>query len=764
MVAVGEARSVLPRTDLSGVKGVDTQTHAIGIIHPPPDIRAIVDKTAQFVARNGLSFEKKILANEEKNVKFNFLRPTDPYHAYYRHRVTEFQEEEKGAGAAPAAPGAAPAKVAAPAAAEAAAAAPAAAAPAKPLEAPAAEQYTVPVPEGLTALDLDTLRLTAQFVARNGKAFLTGLATREAGNPHFNFLKPTHSLFGFFTALCDAYSRVLMPPKGLAEQLRQDASNRTALLERCLRRLEHEKAREAEAQAAADQAEAERLAMQAIDWHDFVVVETIDFYADEDAELPPPMSQRDVVALNNAATYEEEAPADGAAEAAPAQVEMDEEERAMVAEANTPPPEAAAPPLAAAPPPTAPPPTSGPPAAGDDVMVIDDEPEQMRIVRNYQRQDRGRLGEAGRMVVSPLTGELVPIDQMAEHMRVSLIDPKWREQREAMLAKLRGTTRAGDDEISANLVSLARHRPDVFGSTQEELSQRVEASIKDSKVSGGDRPVAWDGVTRGGEDLANQVRAIAEQRAQDLKRKAPEPPVPRLAPIGAPAAAAPASGSLPPPPPRPAAPPPPLPPPPMRPPMGMPPMGVPPGMPPMGMRPPFLPPPPMAGMVGGPPGGMPPGMPPGMPGMPPPPPGMGMGAPGGLPPPPGAPPGGPPGAPDEGDEDERRVRARTDFVLIPEGEYLDAHPGPSKVRVLCPDLPEHAELNGQLLEVEVAGLTDTIGQLKARLAGVIGLAANRQKLARDGVGVLRDENSLALYNIGPDVQLELGLKTRGGRR
>ena len=84
------------------------------------------------------------------------------------------------------------------------------------------------MPEGLTALDLDTLRLTSQFVARNGKAFLTGLATREAGNPHFNFLKPTHSLFGFFTALCDAYSRVLMPPKGLAEQLRLDATDRRA--------------------------------------------------------------------------------------------------------------------------------------------------------------------------------------------------------------------------------------------------------------------------------------------------------------------------------------------------------------------------------------------------------------------------------------------------------------------------------------------------------------------------------------------------------
>jgi splicing factor 3A subunit 1 len=27
-----------------------------------------------------------------------------------------------------------------------------------------------------------------------------------------------------------------------------------------------------------------------IDWHDFVVVETIDFYDGEDEELPPPLS------------------------------------------------------------------------------------------------------------------------------------------------------------------------------------------------------------------------------------------------------------------------------------------------------------------------------------------------------------------------------------------------------------------------------------------------------------------------------------------
>ena len=56
-----------------------------------------------------------------------------------------------------------------------------------------------------------------------------GLAGKEHSNPQFMFLKPTHSMFGFFTSLCDAYSRVLMPDKGLMQKLQKDAEDRSAL-------------------------------------------------------------------------------------------------------------------------------------------------------------------------------------------------------------------------------------------------------------------------------------------------------------------------------------------------------------------------------------------------------------------------------------------------------------------------------------------------------------------------------------------------------
>jgi hypothetical protein len=49
--------------------------------------------------------------------------------------------------------------------------------------------------------------------------------------------------------------------------------------------------------------------------HDFVVVETIDFFREEENELPPAMALKEVVALNKAAPYEgddEDAEEDGA--------------------------------------------------------------------------------------------------------------------------------------------------------------------------------------------------------------------------------------------------------------------------------------------------------------------------------------------------------------------------------------------------------------------------------------------------------------------
>lgn len=44
----------------------------------------------------GLDFAEKIRKEKEKDAKFNFLTPTDPYHAYYRSKVQGFIDGTAG--------------------------------------------------------------------------------------------------------------------------------------------------------------------------------------------------------------------------------------------------------------------------------------------------------------------------------------------------------------------------------------------------------------------------------------------------------------------------------------------------------------------------------------------------------------------------------------------------------------------------------------------------------------------------------------------
>ncbi len=58
---------------------------------PPQDIQLmnIIDKLAQFVARNGKEFEKMTLEKQINNSKFAFLRPGEEFFDYYQYKLME---------------------------------------------------------------------------------------------------------------------------------------------------------------------------------------------------------------------------------------------------------------------------------------------------------------------------------------------------------------------------------------------------------------------------------------------------------------------------------------------------------------------------------------------------------------------------------------------------------------------------------------------------------------------------------------------------
>lgn len=327
----------------------------VGLIIPPPEVRNILETTASFVGRKP-ALESKVRQRHQDDPRFTFLHPSDPYHAYFRQRVAQFRAPSTNNGpdesdhvAKPdsglnATNPSVPPKVTSkhvhtvpepsttttetvndPSVADRytqslsavepnnknneetrpegtvaeknstqgaavisilkAARAKAEASRTEPHEPPPDDQFSLPpMNPPPNALALDVMKLAGQFVAQYGPRFQLSLSEKERRNPLFDFLKPMHPHFLAFQRLVGAYKIIFdrgEAKKQLLSQLKQQANNPDALLTETwyIHDWECQKA-EREHEAALDEREKVRLAQ--IDWHDFVTVATIDF---DDAEI-----------------------------------------------------------------------------------------------------------------------------------------------------------------------------------------------------------------------------------------------------------------------------------------------------------------------------------------------------------------------------------------------------------------------------------------------------------------------------------------------
>ncbi|KAM6155521.1 splicing factor, suppressor of white-apricot homolog isoform 2-T2 [Rhynchocyon petersi] len=82
----------------SGVTSTTTTTSALApvaaIIPPPPDIQPVIDKLAEYVARNGVKFETSVRAKNDQ--RFEFLQPWHQYNPYYEFKKQFFLRKEGG--------------------------------------------------------------------------------------------------------------------------------------------------------------------------------------------------------------------------------------------------------------------------------------------------------------------------------------------------------------------------------------------------------------------------------------------------------------------------------------------------------------------------------------------------------------------------------------------------------------------------------------------------------------------------------------------
>ena len=156
--------------------------------------------------------------------------------------------------------------------------------------------------------------------------------------------------------------------------------------------------------------------MAKIDWHDFVVVETIDFAVDEIvAMLPPPPPPPPLPVENKTAATTAVASARHDA--------MDE-------------------------------------SSDED----DDNEETIRVVPSYTpKVYASHAASAMQTVIDPISGKSVAVKDMPEHMRIQLLDPKWAEERKKFQDKQKESNLVSGDVVASNLEQFAQARGDRFG-------------------------------------------------------------------------------------------------------------------------------------------------------------------------------------------------------------------------------------------------------------------------------------------------------------
>lgn len=438
------------------------QGKVTGVIIPPPDIRAVVDKTAQFVARNGKSFEERILASSEgKTAKFSFMKISDPYHAYYEHKIREFEEgiqaETSNNTASSSSSSSAPSALNPSQASEAQTTSTTSTttvkasittpiarfAMNKPTEAPHEFEFSLGHPSGITALDLDIIKLAAQYTAVNGREFLAGLAQKEQRNPQFDFLKPTHLLFSYFTSLVDSYVKVLRPSTELKDRF-INKSDRMSALECAVQRWEWTRAEEEKKRRENDEANADRLA--AIDWSEFAVVETIEFPDDELLETVGLLSLNE----NNKPVDIDNGDMDIDETSKPKNTSTHRNLQQLRENRQ-------------------------------DVEMEEDDgrnDSDIKVISDYVPRIAKSGPSLGLMtMIDPISGKALPVSEMSEHMRVQLLDPKWRVEQQRFQEKQKQTSYAEGSSIADSLQIFARKRGDIFGSDKSQGPDEKKSKI-----------------------------------------------------------------------------------------------------------------------------------------------------------------------------------------------------------------------------------------------------------------------------------------------
>ena len=284
-------------------------------------------------------------------------------------------------------------------------------------------------------------------------------------------MKPQHTLFGYFTFLVGCYAKILNNKNEIMSKIEKYATNSDEILksanmhylyEKKLSKIPRGKRFSQEDLLTNDEKEK----MKQIDWYDFVLVETIDFSSDEDEKSEK--SNKEIIAKENIYNnnyIKENNEIDNSTIITNDDnntITNIEDDKTFYTNNNA---------INST--------NNNNNNVGQEIVYINGR----KVIKNYVREKKKPILDKGvddvNEVKCPLCKLSIKPNKIEEHLKIELLDQKWKKIQEVINKNQEQTNLAGTGDLLIYLDEFSKSRPDLFGDVDD--IKKLEKKRKEEK-------------------------------------------------------------------------------------------------------------------------------------------------------------------------------------------------------------------------------------------------------------------------------------------
>ncbi len=139
----------------------------------------------------------------------------------------------------------------------------------------------------------------------------------------------------------------------------------------------------------------------------------------------------------------------------------------------------------------------------------------MKIVTNYKRKAESSTAKKTDSQRCPLCNENIPVDELSHHMRIELLDPKWKEINKEIAERKMEVNIAPTSDFISYLGEFARDRPDLFGEDVGDILKIDEIKKLETKINM--QNIRFDGFAPNMSRTTANIAMLAQQTKKNYE-------------------------------------------------------------------------------------------------------------------------------------------------------------------------------------------------------------------------------------------------------